>query len=344
MALRLYGPAVLHARLRDRLTDFVVEEIDAFDADGAGEHLLLTVRKSGLTTDDLVRRIARWAQVKPRDVGYAGLKDKHGVTTQRISVWLPGREDPDIAQLNDDALNVLHAARHTRKLQRGASLGNAFALTLRDVNGNRPAIEQRLAEIATTGFANYFGAQRFGRGDNVSQALAMFRGRRVDRNLRSLLNSAARSAIFNAQLDRRIAMSRVLQITDGDIAMLEGSNSVFGPVVADADLEERLRTGDIAMTAPMWGDGELATTGEIRDMESQVVAGDETLKELARGLRRSDLKQQRRAASVIPGGLKHEWLAEDVLRLQFTLRPGSYATALLHELGEVRDVTAGDQR
>nr|MCR5220999.1 tRNA pseudouridine(13) synthase TruD [bacterium] len=55
--------------------DFVVEELPAYLPCGTGEHLFLLVEKQGLTTLDLVRRLARQCNIAERDVGYAGMKD-----------------------------------------------------------------------------------------------------------------------------------------------------------------------------------------------------------------------------------------------------------------------------
>ena len=56
-----YGAALAHGRMRVSPEDFRVDEIDAFEASGAGEHLLLTVEKRGMNTVFAARRIAQWA-------------------------------------------------------------------------------------------------------------------------------------------------------------------------------------------------------------------------------------------------------------------------------------------
>ncbi len=53
---------------------------------GEGTHLFLWIEKRGLTTFDAIARIARALGVAPRDVGYAGLKDRHALTRQQLSV------------------------------------------------------------------------------------------------------------------------------------------------------------------------------------------------------------------------------------------------------------------
>src|SRR6476620_7919020 len=227
---RAHGAAVLTARMRSTPEDFVVAEIDAFAPTGTGEHLLLTVEKRGMNTAFAASRIAQWAGVPEMAIGYAGLKDRHAVTRQRFSVHLPKRVAPDIAALESPDLRVLASSWHAKKLPRGALGGNRFELVLREIDGERSAIDARLRAIADRGVPNYFGEQRFGRGgDNVAGALAMFAGARVRREQRTLLLSAARSELFNRVLAVRVRDESWDRGLEGEVWMLDGSRSVFGP-------------------------------------------------------------------------------------------------------------------
>ena len=330
-----FGPPVLHGRIRSTPEDFFVEELDAFAPDGSGEHLLLTIEKRGMNTAFAAQRIAAWAGVPESAIGYAGMKDRHAVTRQRFSVQLPGREAPDVAMLESDGMRVLAADRHTRKLQRGALRGNRFVLILRDVVGDAKAIEHRLGELAVHGFPNYFGEQRFGHGGgNLDAALRMFQGQRVKRDKRGLLLSAARSELFNVVLAARVADGSWCRGLPGELWMLEGSRSVFGPEPDPAALAERVATHDVHPSGPLWGRGALRTADACRALEDAALAPHETIRA---GLEAAGLKQERRALRTIAGGLHWEWLQADVLRLGFELPPGSYATSLMQSLGQVVD-------
>ncbi|TZF91043.1 tRNA pseudouridine(13) synthase TruD [Cognatilysobacter lacus] len=334
---RALGPAVLTATFRERMEDFVVEEIAGFDPSGSGEHLLLEVEKRGMNTVFAARRIAEWASVKEMAVGYAGLKDRHAVTRQRFSVHLPGRDAPDVASLESESFRVLHATRHARKLARGGLVGNRFVLTLRNVDGERAAIEARIAAIADRGVPNYFGEQRFGRaGDNVAQARAMFAGRRVRREERSLLLSAARSELFNRVLAERVRRECWAAPLDGEVWMLDGRRSIFGPEPFTPVLAERLAEFDIHPTGPLWGRGPLRSEGESRALEDAVLDGPDAL-ELRRGLEAAGLEQERRALRLRPADVGFDWRGDDVLELRFALPPGTYATCVLEALGDVAE-------
>lgn len=335
---RAHGAPVLRAVIRSAPEDFFVEELPAFKPSGEGEHLLLTVEKRGMNTSHVARRLTEWAGVADVAVGYAGLKDRHAVTRQRFSVQLPGRAAPDIAALQDDDLKVLEAVRHSRKLSRGALAGNRFVLVLRGVQGDPQAIDARLRQIAGQGVPNRFGEQRFGReGGNVQAALAMFGGRRVGREQRSILLSAARSELFNRVLSARVLDGTWNTGCEGEVWVLEGSRSVFGPEPWNEDLAERLARFDIHPSGPLWGAGELRSTGACARIEMDALADDLAMR-LRSGLERAGLKQERRSLRLRPQGLEWAWCDDGALRLAFELPTGTYATTVLAELGDIEDV------
>jgi len=337
---RAFGPAVVRAEIRSSPEDFLVEEVPAFEPTGEGEHLLLTVEKRGLNTSAAAAVLARWAGLPDMAIGYAGMKDRHAVTRQRFSVHLPRRSAPELALLESDSLRVLHSTWHNRKLPRGALAGNRFQLALRQCEGERAAIEARLAAIGARGIPNWFGQQRFGReGGNVAAALQMFEGRRVRREQRSILLSSARSELFNRVLARRVAEDCWDTGLEGEVWALQGSRSVFGPEPYNPDLAARLARLDIHPSGPLWGEGPLRSQAACAALEREALA-DAQSTQLRHGLEAAGLAQERRALRLGVAGLHWAWLDEATLALSFELPPGSYATAVLHELGEMVDRSA----
>lgn len=327
------------ARIRQSPGDFVVDEISAVQLDGQGEHVWLWLEKTGCNTDHVAGCLARAAGVPRGAVGYAGLKDRHAVTTQWFSVQLPGREAPDWNAVLEPGVRVLQSGRHGRKLKTGFLEGNRFRLILRECDGDLASLETRLERIRADGVPNYFGPQRFGRdGGNLVKARALFEGRlRVrDRTLRGLYLSAARSALFNRMLARRIEAGTWCTALAGDLMNLNGSRSHFLAETVDAGLEQRVRKQDVHPSGALWGAGEVPSRGEVADLERAVADEDPVL---AQGLIAAGLKQERRALRLPVGGLAHRWLDSGTLELSFELPPGGYATTVLAEIAEVTDTS-----
>ena len=324
-----YGSPPLTARLRATPDDFVVDEDLGFEPDGAGEHVFVRVEKRGANTDFVARELAKYAGVVTDAVSYAGLKDRHAVARQTFSVAVPIKREVDWAALAHAEFRVLDARRHSRKLKRGALKGNAFVIVLTDVAGDRAAAEQVLARIAQHGVPNYYGEQRFGRdAGNVERARAMFAGRRVQRHERSLLLSSARSRLFNDVLAQRVADGDWNRSRDGDVFMLDGSRSIFGPEPETPELVARLERRDVHPTGALWGRGDLRTTGNAAALERSIADAE---RELADGLERAGLEQERRSLRLCAQGIEWEW-AESSLRVAFALPAGCYATTVLREL------------
>ncbi|HET7063675.1 MAG TPA: tRNA pseudouridine(13) synthase TruD [Rudaea sp.] len=325
-----YGGPPLRGVMRATPEDFFVDEDLGFEPDGAGEYAFVRIEKRGANTEWVARQLARFAGVAPNAVSYAGMKDRHAVTRQTFSIHLPGRPDPDWSSLQSPEFHVLDCRRHSRKLKRGAHKANAFRIVLRDISGDRVAAELCLAQIVTGGVPNYFGEQRFGRGgDNLERARAMFEGKRMQRHEQGLLLSAARSHLFNRVLTERVLAGNWNQALDGEVWMLAGSHSIFGPEPLTPALTARMASGDIDPTGPLWGAGELRSAGAVAAIERNVAAQDD---DLVRGLVTCGLRQERRALVMRPSDLAETWLSESAVELRFRLNKGLYATVIIREI------------
>ena len=112
---------------------------------------------------------------------------------------------------------------------------------------------------------------------------------------------------------------------------------MFGPEALTPELQARLQAFDIHPTGPLWGAGQLRTSGPARAFELAALAGD-TASRLQRGLERAELQQERRNLRLRPVELAWAWHGDGALELRFALPPGCYATTLLRELGDIRDI------
>jgi tRNA pseudouridine13 synthase len=321
--------------LRSVPEDFVVDEIPLYPPSGEGGHTFVWVEKRFRTTEEIARALARAGDVAPRDVGYAGRKDRVAVTRQWFSV--PGLAPERALELELPGARVLEARRHGHKLRTGQLRGNRFEIVVRNVDAALAArAAKRLAEGLRRGFPNRFGEQRFGRdGANASAGLAALRGETVrgaprsDRRALRFLVSALQSAVFNEALRLRDVPLDGLE--DGDVAMVLASGGLF--LVEDAVVEgPRAAAGEVSATGPMFGTRTLDPRGRPAERERQALrqAGldpDVPLPALP-GLR---LRGTRRALRMLPSEADQAFEAE-ALRLRFTLPPGGYASVLLEEV------------
>ena len=338
---RAHGGVAGTARLRVAPEDFEVEEIARFEPDGHGGHRWLWVEKRGQNTDWVARQLARAAGVAPRDIGFAGLKDRHAVTRQWFSMPLPETDGlpRDVSDL--EGVRVLEAVPHGRKLKRGTLAGNRFRLVLRGFQGDRERLEARLRAIRDDGVPNYFGPQRFGRhGANLPRALRWLeRGGRVSRNERGRHFSVLRSAAFNDVLAARVRRGDWNRLLDGEQAMLDGSRSLVHGAPPSAELRARCDAFDLHPTAAMIGAGGAQPTRVAGQVESAaLLAWRGTIARLAD----REVAADRRPTRVRPGEL--EWgLEGDALELRFSLPAGAYATTVLREALDAND-NAGEAR
>ena len=330
-----YGRPEASGKLKQQASDFRVDEILGFEPSGDGQHLLVQIEKINTNTDWVAKQLARFLDIKIRDVSYAGLKDRNAKTTQWFSIDLAGRAEPDWEAFNCAEYRVLVSHAHNKKLRRGSLKGNRFEIIIRQFEGSREELEQRLFLIQQHGVPNYFGSQRFGHGgDNLLQAWRMLQGeiKIKDRNRRSIYLSAARSMIFNQILSQRVADGSWQSILPGEAAILAGSSSYFIVDDDDNSIPERLARWDIHPSAALWGKGQLPCSDRARELELQASAN---LEGWLEALEQVGLKQERRALRLRVEGMEWQWPKDGDLQLQFELLAGSYATSVIHELIEV---------
>ena len=319
-------------RIKAELDDFVVEEIPAYEPSGEGDHLYLWVEKRGVGPEFFARTIAQRIDVPAGEVGTAGLKDRHAVSRQWVSV--PVRAEPNLKRIDGDGITVLDVKRHGNKLKPGHLRGNRFRVLIRgaDRDQEMPAMVavNRLRQL---GMPNYYGPQRFGRDGSTAdlgfQCLAGKASRRLRPFLYKFALSAAQSVLFNDTLSRRHNAGLLRTVLPGDVMMKWPAGGLF--VAEDVPAEQaRLDARETVPGGPMFGSRTFPTKDVAAEREAQVLADHGITPatfgrfgKLASGTRRHNL--------VYIDDLAAEWEPAG-LRLAFTLPSGSYATVLLREV------------
>lgn len=321
--------------IRSKPEDFVVIEKNDVELTEKGEHLWLRIRKISSNTAWVATQIASACKVPARQVGFAGQKDRHAITEQWYSVQLPKIRDIDhIKEKFPNEIILIEHHWHQSKIKKGQLKGNEFHITIRDIEGDLASIESNIKSIRTHGVPNYFGPQRFGNQmGNIQKAKDWFENKiKVNnKNLRSLLISAARSHLFNLILAERLRQHIWNKTIKGDILQLDGSHSWFPATDASEDeLSTRLDSFDIHITAALWGENTVQSSSACANLETAIALKYPIYQ---KGFEKYRVKQDRRSMRVIPGEFFHQW-QNNQLALKFTLPPGAFATGVIREILE----------
>ena len=321
-------------RVRVRDEDFEVEEVPSYEPSGSGEHLYLWVEKRGMAPEHFARTIAQRLGTHPGNIGTAGLKDRHAVTRQWVSV--PRECEANVPKLDGGGIRILKTGLHTNKLKPGHLRGNRFRLLIRDADRavNVGAILHR---IRTHGLPNFYGPQRFGRdGSTVElgwQCLAGRAPRRIRPFLFRFALSAVQSLLFNDYLARRLTDGLLRTVLEGDVMARWPLGALF--VARDVPAEQvRFDARETVTAGPMFGKKTFAAEAVAADREAEVLKSHNLspasfggFGKLVLGTRRHNL--------IYLDDLTATW-EPDGLRLNFTLPAGSYATVLLAEVMKSR--------
>lgn len=327
------------AQFKVKSSDFIVRETLSFEPEGEGTHAFLYIEKTNTNTEWLARQLARFVGVEPKEIGYAGLKDRNAITFQWFSVNLEIIDEPDWNEFQLDGVKILKKTLHRKKLKRGAIKHNEFEIVLRNVvNTTNKELISTVNKIQLSGVPNYFAQQRFGHDyNNLTRGARWFQGRQKikKRADKSMILSAARSMVFNEMLSQRIGTAGWNKLFDGEIMMLSGTHSIFSAPQIDDEIKQRFQKGDIHPTTALWGQGQLTSEKQLLVLEQEVA---DNLSHWCAGLEKQGLKQERRATRLFPENITIKFAEEssdealNEITLSFSLPTGTYATAVLREL------------
>lgn len=137
--------------------DFQVEEqIDL--APRGGPFALYKLTKESLGTPEAIDAILQRWNLARGQVAYAGLKDRHALTTQFVTIKGGPRRG-----LEQTSLKLDYVGQAGRPIHAGDITANRFIIVIRDLTADElAAAERALATIAADGLPNYFDDQRFG--------------------------------------------------------------------------------------------------------------------------------------------------------------------------------------
>lgn len=327
-------------RIRCRPEDFEVEELPAYGADGQPGHLLLTLRKRAMNSEDALQALSRALKVPRPEIGLAGLKDREAVTTQWIS--LPQQALPRLETFSHPAITLGSPLPHSHKLRRGHLHGNRFVIVVRELACEIDEAIARaraiLERLAGEGLVNIYGEQRFGRGGaNIEVGLAALSGRGPRRGKADLIVSAGQSALFNLYVQTRAERGLLDTVLLGDVLQKRATGGSF--VCEDPPTDQgRLDAGELVVTGPMFGSHMRGPSpgSPAAELEQEILE-EGGIRSTALAKLGRKVPGTRRPLRVWPTELHAEPAPavdelDPGLALRFVLPPGSYATVLLREI------------
>lgn len=344
--------ASIDFRFKQTPRDFVVEEIPLYEFSGEGEHLVMFVRKKNLSTMEMVGIFARFLGIKNRDIGYAGLKDKHAMTKQYISIHKQHEEA--LKNFEHEGIKILSTVHHNNKIRIGHLKGNRFYIKLKKVNPTSAVkLDEALKNISDSGMPNYFGYQRFGNdGDNHIDGEKIAKGTKKERNpkIKKLLINAYQSHLFNMWLSRRLEINTL--VSSFEAKELESLLNMPIDVIKNLKAQKhpfKVILGDIMEHYPhgrlfdfdgseddltRFNERNISVTGMLCGKKVKIssdMAG-EIEKDFDDDI---NADGARRYAWVYPTDVEGRFnQIEAQYELNFTLPKGSYATVLIEELAK----------
>ncbi len=330
--------------------DFTVEEIPLYEFTGEGEHLVLQVRKKELTTWEMLDVISNHVGIRRRDMGYAGLKDKHAMTIQYIS--LPAKFEEKLKAFSHDKIKILSMVLHNNKIRVGHLKGNRFKIRLKKVLGvQKDKLDSVLKWIDENGVPNYFGNQRFGTdGNNWEDGKKLIEGslKIRDRKTKEFLMGAYQSYLFNQWLSKRMELSHLLekfteaeteQVLNLPKGSLKGTKSqpnffklVEGDVMMHYPYGRLFTVENLEEEAKRFAEKDIAPAGLLPGKKTKRAEGTAGLIE-SPFAEEINLNGARRYAWIQVTDIKKTYIEEKAhYELSFVLPKGSYATNVLDVL------------
>lgn len=320
---------------------FQVNEIPAYKPLGYGDHIYINLTKQLMTTRETQIKIAKLLNIRPEDVGHAGLKDKYAVSTQTFSIL--NRNNFDVKEVLETISSELSVSinwwsLHPKKLRSGHLNGNSFKVLITNMDVDGEEAFNRASQInnmiKNCGVPNFYGIQRIGKkANNVIKGFEIISGKYYEQNrwLRRYLISSFLSYTSNKYLTERISRGLFTQLIKGDIAKKHETSGTFW--VEDVDTEQkRFEAKEISFTSPIFGYKMMETKSDAKIFEDEIFSSS--------GITINELREQsiigtRRMGRILPQ-IVFNTVSEGLL-FKFDLPAGSYATIILREFMKSED-------
>ncbi|HLD10975.1 MAG TPA: tRNA pseudouridine(13) synthase TruD [Candidatus Nanoarchaeia archaeon] len=137
-------------KTKEKPEDFIVEEMIDLD-NSSGPYLYIKLTKKQWNTLDIISILQKKLHIQRSQIGYAGLKDKQGITTQYFSLFRITKKQIEGLKIKDVVIKPLY--------------NGSKAITLGSLKANKFQIKLNEAPIKIDFIENYFGEQRFSKNN-----------------------------------------------------------------------------------------------------------------------------------------------------------------------------------
>lgn len=155
-------------KLKQQPEDFQVEEMTDVSPTTSGSFALYRLTKRGWTTPDALQAIRRRWQLDHRRLSCGGLKDRHALTSQFLTIYRGPQR-----RLTHQGIGLEYLGKVAAPYTSHDIRANHFRITMRSLSES--AVErmtQSLEEVRAHGVPNYFDDQRFGSVEGHGQFVA----------------------------------------------------------------------------------------------------------------------------------------------------------------------------
>jgi tRNA pseudouridine13 synthase len=162
-------------KLKQQPEDFQVEELTDVVPQGQGPFALYRLEKRGWSTPDALQAIRRRWQLDLGRLSYGGLKDRHALTVQYLTIFHGPQRG-----LTHHGVSLAYLGQVPEPYTSGDIRANRFRVVLRSLDNDAvTAASAALDEVRQDGVPNYFDDQRFGSvgagGEFVARSLVLGR-------------------------------------------------------------------------------------------------------------------------------------------------------------------------
>ncbi len=331
---------------KDRIGDFIVEEILLKSPLGKGDYIYFFIEKKNLTTMDVITNLMRKFKLNRKRIGIAGLKDKRGITRQRISILKKDLEDKggEKAMLDflERDLKVLDISYDEKGLRLWKNKWNHFYIMLR--NNKKVKIEDLkkvvfafLDKIQEKWLPNYYGSQKMWvTWQNPKLGYLLISGKiktlkyEKDSPLEKKFKiQAYASDIFNKYIDARIDQNLLDKPVKGDVVVWKPSGSSI--LLEDIDKFDKK---NMLITGPVVGYDLMLPKYDSLKLEKRVLNKSKLDINNLENFKKFNLFGIRRPVVVNLRNMKYMFNKNEDLLLEFDLQAGSYASVLVDLLEE----------